>query len=89
MTPTDEVIHAIIVACGWEERGDAAEQARAAYLAAFPLIRGRFEKLAALYVIKGNELHPDVPFSQICMDVKSTSHAACQYVAAAIRETQP
>jgi hypothetical protein len=36
---TDEMVHAVIVACGWEERDDAEQQARAAIEAVSPMIR--------------------------------------------------
>ncbi|MFN7609223.1 MAG: hypothetical protein ACK5PJ_07865 [Ralstonia sp.] len=78
---TNKMVHAIIVACGWEERDDAEDQARAALSAVAPMILEAAAKVAESRYEKWRMPHKDdAKPGEVCCDV-----TACADIAAAIR----
>lgn len=41
-------------------------------------------KIAALYIINGNSIHPDIPADQMNETAKMVAHTTCQHIAEAI-----
>lgn len=60
------------------------DYAVAAVAAALRAERERCIGIAALYIIKGNQIHPDVTFDMMSMGARRLAHATCQCIAAAI-----
>lgn len=50
--------------------------------------RERCAQIAALFIINGNSIHPDVPFERIAEGVKNIAHTTCQHIASAIRSPE-
>ena len=85
---------------GWLRGDYDAEDAVQAALAALAeaadeiaSLRARVEaateeaaRIAELYIINGNSIHPDIPANQMAPAARMIAHTTCQHVAEAIRQ---
>ncbi|TPJ70447.1 MULTISPECIES: hypothetical protein [unclassified Mesorhizobium] len=51
--------------------------------------REQCAKIAEMFIIEENSIHPDIPFDKISQQAKNIAHTTCQHVADAIRQQKP